>query len=98
MLNKKHKPLLYNTETIYHFIRNSPELEYHISDSHFKPYIYGEFFQNLSESGKNGIRLEGGLNYKINKHNMVGAYYRVNSSINNGDCFDVIGLTYKLKL
>ena len=86
------------SDTKYNFLRYKLELEYHISDSHFKPYIYGEFFQNLTKSGKNGIRLEGGLNYKINKHNMVGAYYRVNSSINNGDCFDVIGLTYKLKL
>ena len=86
------------SETKYHFLRYKLELEYHISDSLFKPYIYSEFFQNLTETGANGIRFEGGLNYKINKHNMVGAYYRISSSINTGECFDVIGLTYKLKL
>jgi len=86
------------SENNYHFLRYKLELEYHISDSHFKPYIYSEFFQNLTETGTNGLRFEGGLNYKINKHNMVGAYYRINSSINTGDCFDVIGLMYKLKL
>lgn len=86
------------TETKYNFLRYKLELEYHISDSHFKPYIYGEFFQNLTENNASGLRFEGGLNYKINKHNVVGAYYRVNSAISSGDCFDVIGLTYKLKL
>lgn len=86
-----------NDETNYHLLRYKLELEYHISNSHFKPYIYGEFFQNLSETSRNGLRFEGGLNYKINKHNMVGAYYRVNSEINSGECFDVIGLTYKLR-
>ncbi len=86
------------TETKYNFLRYKLELEYEISESHFKPYIYGEFFQNLSETGDNGLRFEGGLNYKINKHNFVGAYYRLNSEISTGECFDVIGLTWKLKL
>lgn len=86
------------TETRYHFLRYKFELEYHFSNSHFKPYIYSEFFQNLTETGVNGLRFEGGLNYKINYNNVVGAYYRKNSSINTGECFDVIGLMYKLKL
>lgn len=86
------------SDTKYNFLRYKLGFEYDISDSHFKPYIYGEFFQNLTETGKNGIRLEGGLNYKINKHNLVGAYYRLNSEISSGKCFDVIGLTWKLKL
>lgn len=80
------------------FLRYKLGFEYDISESHFKPYIYGEFFQNLTETGMNGIRFEGGINYKINKHNLVGAYYRLNSEISSGKCFDVIGLTWKLKL
>jgi hypothetical protein len=84
--------------TKYNFLRYKLELGYDIPDSHFMPYIYGEFFQNLTETGENGLRFEGGLNYKINKHNFVGAYYRLNSEISTGECFDVIGLTWKLKL
>lgn len=86
------------SDTKYNFLRYKLGFEYDISESHFKPYIYGEFFQNLTETGINGIRFEGGINYKINKHNLVGAYYRLNSEISSGKCFDVIGLTWKLKL
>lgn len=86
------------SETNYNFMRYKLELEYEISESDFKPYIYGEFFQNLTETGENGLRFEGGLNYKINKHNSAGAYYRLNSQVSTGKCFDVIGLTYKLNL
>ena len=85
-----------DSDTKYNFLRYKFELEYNFSDSGLKPYVYSEYFQNLTEVDQNGLRFEGGLNYKINKHNKVGAYYRLNSG--DSDCFEVIGLIYKLKL
>lgn len=78
------------------FLRYKFELAYNFSGSGFQPYLYTEYFQNLTESGENGQRFEGGLDYKIDSHNKIGAYYRMNYGKNS--CFEVIGLSYKLKL
>lgn len=80
----------------YNYFRYKLELGYNFPESGFKPYISGEYFQNFTKSEQNKMRFEGGLNYKINSHNTVGAYYRLNSSGSNS--FDVVGLSYKLKL
>ncbi|MEZ5104412.1 MAG: DUF2490 domain-containing protein [Draconibacterium sp.] len=78
------------------YLRYKIGLEYHIKKLDLTPYIYTEFFQNLPESNWDKTRYEGGLDYKINKHNKIGAYYRLNTT--EDDRIHIIGLSYKLEL
>lgn len=78
------------------FLRYKIELEYHVKKLDLSPYIYTEFYQNLTENNWDKIRYEGGLDYKINKHNKIGAFYRINTT--GKDPVQIIGISYKLKL
>jgi hypothetical protein len=58
---------------VLNYLRYKFEIGYQIKKLNLNPYIYTELFQNLSDSNLNGIRYEGGLEYKINNHNKIGA-------------------------
>ncbi|HPF51939.1 MAG TPA: DUF2490 domain-containing protein [Draconibacterium sp.] len=78
------------------YLRFKFQLEYDIKEIDLKPYAAYEAYRNLVEGDFTKVRWEGGLEYKINKHHRVGAYYRLNDYlVTDDETFKIIGLTYK---
>ncbi len=81
------------------YLRYKLVLKYDIKKWDLKPYIAYEWYQNLDAGELDKARFETGLNYKINKHHRVGAYYRTNNYlIEDKDTRHIIGISYKFKL
>ena len=80
-------------------LRYKFELEYKLKKWKTEPYVLYELYQDLDANEFNKARFETGINYKINKRNQVGAYFRTNNYLNsNKDMRNIIGFSYKLKL
>jgi len=87
-----------NADERINYLRFKFQLEYDIKKIDLKPYIAYEVYRNLGEGEYTKARLETGLEYKINKHHRVGAYYRVNNYLTTDDeNVKIIGLSYKFK-
>lgn len=80
------------------YLRYKLGLDYNIKGLKLTPYASVEYFQNVDLKQFDQMRLEGGLEYKFNKHHRLGAYYRTNRSLINDTPVDYIGVMYKLKL
>ena len=66
----------------------------------FTPYVSAEMYNSLNNGfSVTKMRYTGGCDYKINKHNSVGLYYRFVDSYEPGDRnLNVIGAEYTFKL
>jgi hypothetical protein len=80
------------------YLRFRYKLDYSIKNLNLKPYAAYEIYRDISEKEFNKARYEGGLMYKLNKHNSFGAYYRMNVKLNKDDKTGILGVVYNLKL
>jgi len=78
------------------YLRFKLKLEYDIEKLKLKPYGVYEIYRNLHENDFTKARWEAGLEYKINKHNDVGAYFRLNDYLTDKESVKIIGVFYKL--
>ena len=84
---------------ITNYLRYRFELEYKIKKLDLEPYVLTEFYHDLDARDFSKSRYEGGLEYKLNKHHKIGAYYRVNHYLNSDKSNrNIIGLSYKFSL
>ncbi|WP_167619447.1 DUF2490 domain-containing protein [Maribellus sediminis] len=80
------------------YLRMKFQLEYDIKKLDLKPYALYEVYRNLAQGDFTKARWEGGLQYKINKHHRVGAYFRFNDYlVNDDESVKILGLAYKYK-
>ena len=81
------------------YLRFKFQLEYDIKKLDLKPYVAYELYRNLGEGEFTKARWETGLDYKINKHHRVGAYFRLNNYlVEDEESVKIIGLSYKFKI
>lgn len=81
------------------YLRFKFQLEYDIEKIDVKPYVAYELYRSLVDKINEKARWEGGLDYKINKHHRVGAYFRLSDYLtNDSESLKIIGLSYKFKL
>ncbi len=80
------------------YLRYKFKLDYSLKKLDLKPYLSYELYQNLDDKEFNKSRYEASLEYKINKHHRIGAYYRINDYFTDDESVKIIGFTYKLKL
>ena len=81
------------------YLRYKLELDYKIKKLNLEPYLLNEWYHDLEAKEFSKSRFEGGIMYKINKHNKIGAYYRVNNYLNSTkDNKNILGLSYKFSL
>lgn len=81
------------------YLRFKFQLEYDFKKLDLKPYVAYELYRNLTEGDFTKARWESGLEYKINKHHRVGAYFRLNDYlVDDEESIKIIGLSYKFKL
>ena len=80
------------------YLRFRYKLDYSIKKLHLKPYAAYEIYRDIKEKEFNKARYEAGMMYKLNKHNALGAYYRMNVKLGEDDKTGIIGLVYNLKL
>lgn len=74
------------------------KFDYDIDKMDLKPYFAYELYRNLAENEFTKARWETGLQYKINKHHRVGAYFRLNDYLQSDtESVKIIGLSYKFK-
>ncbi|MCK3685869.1 DUF2490 domain-containing protein [Maribellus sp. YY47] len=81
------------------YFRAKFDLEYAIKKLDLEPYVAYELYRDLDAGEYSKARWESGLQYKINKHHRVGAYFRLNDYLHSDKAsVKIIGLSYKLKL
>jgi len=81
------------------YFRTKFDLEYAIKKLNLEPYIAYELYRDLDAGEYSKARWESGLQYKINRHHRVGAYFRLNEYLHSDkESIKIIGLSYKLKL
>ena len=81
------------------YLRYKLELDYKIKKLNLEPYLLNEWYHDLEAKEFSKSRFESGIMYKINKHNKIGAYYRVNNYLNSTkDNKNILGLSYKFSL
>lgn len=84
-----------------HVLRSRLKLEWGIKKKcPFTPYVSAEIYNSLNNAfSVSKMRYTAGCDYKINRHNAVGLYYRFVDSFDAGDKnLNVIGLEYSFKL
>lgn len=80
------------------YLRFKFQLDYDIKKLDLKPYFLYELYRNLAEGDFTKARWESGLEYKINKHHRVGAYFRLNDYlVDDEESVKIIGVSYKYK-
>ncbi len=81
------------------YLRYKLGLEYKIKSIKTAPYVAYEWYRDLEEHEVNKARIEGGVQYKINKHQKIGLYYRTNKYLySSEENRNIIGISYKLKI
>ncbi len=81
------------------YLRFKFQLEYDIERIDIKPYVAYEVYRSLVEGTYEKARWESGLEYKINKHHRVGAYFRLSDYLTDDtESLKIIGLSYKFKI
>lgn len=80
------------------YLRFRLKIEYDIEKADLKPYAIYEIYRNLEENEFAKNRWETGLEYKINKDNDVGAYFRLNDYPDNKASVKIIGIYYQLSI
>ncbi|MDX8338969.1 DUF2490 domain-containing protein [Draconibacterium sp. IB214405] len=84
---------------ITNYLRYRFKLEYKIKKLDLEPYILTEWYHDIDAGEFSKSRYEAGLEYKLNKHNKIGACYRVNHYLNSDkNNRNIIGLSYKFSL
>lgn len=84
----------YKKGSAYHEFRLRLRLDYIIDHSKFTPYAYVE---EWNKSKLERIRYVGGVDYKMNKHNTIGAFYMWQDKYHSIDTH-VFGIEYSLLL
>ncbi|MFV0592476.1 MAG: DUF2490 domain-containing protein [Draconibacterium sp.] len=81
------------------YFRTKLELEYSIKRPGLQPYFAYEFYRDLDVGEFSKDRWETGIQYKINRHHRVSAYFRLNDYLHSDkETIKIVGLCYKLKL
>lgn len=80
------------------YLRMRLKMEYTLKKFDLKPYAAYEIYRDLDDKDFDKSRWETGVEYKINKHHRIGAYFRINDYFSNKESLNIIGFTYKLKL
>ncbi len=82
-------------------LRSRLQVEYDIRKCPVTPYVSFEIYNSLNDGfATDKTRYTVGADYKINKHNTVGVYYRYiheNGGWDDGDARNVIGASYTYK-
>ncbi len=84
-----------------HALRSRLKLEWGIKKKClFTPYVSAEMYNSLNNAfSVSKMRYTAGCDYKIDRHNAVGLYYRFVDSFDSGESnLNVIGLEYSFKL
>lgn len=80
------------------YLRLRLKMEYSLKKLDLKPYAAYEIYREIDEKDFDKSRWETGLEYKINKHHRIGAYFKINDYFSDKESINILGFTYKLKL
>ncbi len=80
------------------YLRFKFKLEYDIKKADLKPYAVYEIYRNLRENEFAKNRWEAGLEYKINKDNDVGAFFRFHDYPDDKESMKIIGIYYQFSI
>ncbi len=81
------------------YLRYRLKLKFKVKKLDTTPYVLYEWYRDTEEQEFTKSRFEGGLQYKLNDHHKIGAYYRVNNYLDGSkDNRSIIGVSYKYKL